>query len=160
MKQQKTFLAVFLIGIGFYFFIQQFHIPFISRFNTWPSILVIIGAAFLISGYANKQRDNIFPGAVLTGLGVHFHALEHTQNWIDHWGMYTLIIGLAFLIKAHKTNNGIIPGLILLVISFLAISSIAMPSWFNWFDMLFDTLEQFWPALLMLFGFILLFKKG
>ncbi|PKR79137.1 hypothetical protein CEY16_05130 [Halalkalibacillus sediminis] len=159
MKQQKTFVAILLIGLGLYFLLQQFSIPFLSQFDTWPSILIILGIAFLVNGYANKQHDSVFPGVILLGLGLHFHMLSHADRWIDHWGMYTLIVGLAFLVKAHKTNSGIFPGIILLIISFFAISSVAMPSWFKWFDVIFNTLEQFWPAILIIIGTVLLFKK-
>ncbi|TFB24949.1 hypothetical protein E3U55_00730 [Filobacillus milosensis] len=159
MKQQKSFLGIILIGIGIYFILQQYSIPFLSRFDTWPTILIILGIAFLFNGYGNKQHDNIFPGVILFGLGIHFHALVHTSNWLDHWGMYTLIIGFAFLLRAQKTNQGLIIGLIFLIISFIAITTIAMPSWFHWFDYVFYHLERFWPAILIVIGGFLIFKK-
>ncbi|MGM8214261.1 LiaI-LiaF-like domain-containing protein [Bacillaceae bacterium W0354] len=159
MKKQKSFLAILLIGIGVFFLLQQYSIPYLSQFGTWPTILIILGIAFLFNGYGNKNHDSLFPGVILLGLGIHFHALEHADKWIDHWGMYTLIVGFAFLIKAHKANQGIVPGIILIIISFIALTSIAMPSWFSWFDYVFNTLEQFWPFILIVVGCILLFKK-
>ncbi|MDQ0351175.1 signal transduction histidine kinase [Alkalibacillus filiformis] len=159
MKQPKSFLAIILIGFGIYFLIQQYHIPFISQFNTWPSILVIIGTAFIFNAYGNRQYDNIVPGVILFGLGIHFHALYYSANWIDHWGMYTLIIGIAFILRAQKTSQGTVIGIVLIILSFIALTSFAMPSWFGWFDYMFNMIEQFWPILLIIFGFILLFKK-
>ncbi|MFD2637550.1 LiaI-LiaF-like domain-containing protein [Piscibacillus salipiscarius] len=159
MNQQKSFLGIILIGIGIYFLLQQYSIPFLSRFDTWPTILIILGIAFLFNGYTQKQHDSIFPGVVLLGLGIHFHALTHSVQWIDHWGMYTLIIGFAFLLRSQKTNQGMVIGLIFIIISFMAITSIAMPDWFSWFDFVFVQLEKFWPILLILIGSILLFKK-
>ncbi len=41
----------------------------------------------------------------LLGLGIHFHALTHSVQWIDHWGMYTLIIGFAFLLRSQKQTK-------------------------------------------------------
>lgn len=76
---------------------------FFSRFDTWPTILIILGMAFLAQGYLNKQPESILPGGILTGLGIHFHALHHWHNWIDHWGMYTLIVGFSFF--TPRTQN-------------------------------------------------------
>ncbi|GAA0456729.1 LiaI-LiaF-like domain-containing protein [Alkalibacillus silvisoli] len=159
MRQNKSFVAIILIGFGFYFLMQQYTIPVLSQFNTWPTILVILGVAFLFSAYGNRQYDNILPGIILFGLGIHFHAINHSANWIDHWGMYTLIIGVAFILRAQKTNQGTIIGIILIIISFVALSSFAMPSWFGWLDFLFNSIEQFWPLLLIIIGLTLLFKK-
>ncbi|GEL77438.1 LiaI-LiaF-like domain-containing protein [Tenuibacillus multivorans] len=159
MKQQKSFLGIILIGIGIYFLLQQYSIPFLSRFDTWPTILIILGIAFLFNGYGNNQHDHIFPGVILLGLGIHFHALEHSTKWIDHWGMYTLVIGFAFLLKSQKTKQGLLVGIIFLIISFIAITTIAMPGWFYWFDYAFYHLERFWPALLIIIGAVLIFKK-
>ncbi len=159
MKQSKTFLGVLLIGFGLFFVLQQYAIPFLSRFDTWPTILIVLGAAFLAQGYLNKQHESILPGGILLGLGLHFHALDQSGGWIDHWGMYTLIVGFSFLLRAHKTNQGIMAGLILIIISLIGISSITLPRWFGWIDYLFSQIEQFWPFLLIGIGAFLLFKK-
>ncbi|MET3682561.1 hypothetical protein ABID56_000642 [Alkalibacillus flavidus] len=159
MKQSQSFLAITLIGFGIFFLIQQYDIPILSQFGSWPSILVILGIAFLFSAYGNRQHDNILPGFILFGLGIHFHMLHSTVNWIDHWGMYTLIIGIAFILRAQKTRQGTIIGIIFIIISFLALSAFAMPAWLGWLDLAFQIIEQFWPILLIIFGIVLLFKK-
>ena len=159
MKQSKTFIGVLLIGFGLFFVLQQYSIPILSRFDTWPTILIILGMAFLAQGYLNKQPESILPGGILTGLVIHFHALHHWHNWIDHWGMYTLIVGFSFLLRAHKTNQGVMIGLILVIISLIGISSITLPKWFGWVDYLFMQIEQFWPFLLIGLGAFFLFKK-
>nr|WP_208379584.1 DUF5668 domain-containing protein [Alkalibacillus almallahensis] len=159
VKQSQSFLAITLIGFGLYFLIQQYDIPILSQFGNWPSILVILGVAFLFSAYGNNQHDNILPGIILFGLGVHFHLLQHQVNWIDHWGMYTLIIGIAFILRAQKKRQGTIIGIIFIVISFLALSAFAMPTWLGWLDVVFNMIEQFWPILLIIIGFVMLFKK-
>lgn len=159
MKNNKKFVGVLLIGIGLYFILQQYNIPFLSQFGTWPTILIVIGIALLFNGYFNRSNDSLFPGVILLGLGFHFHALHHIDRWIDHWGMYTLIVGLAFLIKAQKGKQGILPGILLILISFVALTSIAMPGWFYWFDYLFSFIERFWPFILIITGSYLMIKK-
>lgn len=72
MKQSKTFIGVLLIGFGLFFVLQQYSIPILSRFDTWPTILIILGMAFLAQGYLNKQPESILPGGILTGLRLHF----------------------------------------------------------------------------------------
>ena len=74
MKQSKTFIGVLLIGFGLFFVLQQYSIPILSRFDTWPTILIILGMAFLAQGYLNKQPESILPGGILTGLGIHFQS--------------------------------------------------------------------------------------
>ena len=96
MKQSKTFIGVLLIGFGLFFVLQQYSIPILSRFDTWPTILIILGMAFLAQGYLNKQPESILPGGILTGLGIHFHALHHWHNvYVDWW----------FFILTPRTQN-------------------------------------------------------
>ncbi|WP_027963574.1 LiaI-LiaF-like domain-containing protein [Halalkalibacillus halophilus] len=158
MKQQ-LFPAILLISLGTYFFLHQYNIPIIAQFDTWPAILIILGSAFLIIAYGKNKKENIFPGNILVGFGLHFHALSQADKWIEHWGMYTLIVGVAFLMKAQQTKQGLVPGIVMLVISFFAISTVTMPDWFNWLDLIFQTMEQFWPLILIIIGLVLLYKK-
>lgn len=65
MKQSKTFIGVLLIGFGLFFVLQQYSIPILSRFDTWPTILIILGMAFLAQGYLNKQPESILPEVFL-----------------------------------------------------------------------------------------------
>ncbi|WP_279401604.1 hypothetical protein [Piscibacillus salipiscarius] len=50
---------------------------------------------------------------------------------------------ICFFITFSKTNQGMVIGLIFIIISFMAITSIAMPDWFSWFDFVFVQLEKF-----------------
>ncbi|QTM99987.1 hypothetical protein ERJ70_12200 [Sediminibacillus dalangtanensis] len=159
MKKQNIFTGFLLIGIGCYFFLQQFQIPFFTDFYSWPTLLMIIGIVFLFHSYFSKEYKNLFPGTILLGLGLHFFGLRHYGFWIDHWGVYPLIIGIAFLIRFQKTKSGLLPGLLLLGIALFAIYSINKPGWFNWINETASLLESFWPLLLIAIGGYLIYRK-
>ncbi|KHE72986.1 LiaI-LiaF-like domain-containing protein [Halobacillus sp. BBL2006] len=159
MKKQNSFLGFLLVGFGLYFLLRQFNIPLLNQFYSWPTLLMIAGVAFLLHSYMTKDYSNIFTGALLLGFGIHFHGITHFAIWIDHWSMYLLIIGIAFLLQYQKTKKGLIPALVLLGIALFALLVPTAPSWFSWIQLVFQWIERFWPVVLIVFGFYLLKKK-
>ncbi|WP_407272639.1 LiaI-LiaF-like domain-containing protein [Radiobacillus sp. PE A8.2] len=159
MKKQNAFIGYLLVGIGIYFLLRQLQFPILTNFYSWPTLLIIIGLAFLLHSYIANDYKNLFPGVIVLGLGIHFHGLNHYGFWVDHWGVYPFIIAIAFLLRFQKTKNGLVPGLILLVISLFAIFSTNKPSWFRWVDQVIGVLENFWPVVLIVLGAYLLFRK-
>ena len=151
------FPGILLIGIGCYFLLKQLNFPFLHAAFTWPTLLIIIGIAFIAQAYLANEYNSIVPGVVLTGLGVHFHAQHYIPFWPDHWAVYTLIVSLALLLKYYKTKNGLVVGIILLVISLLGLFYDGFISWMNWIGELVGWIEKFWPAALIIFGLYLLF---
>lgn len=159
MKKQNIFLGFLLIGIGAYFLLRQLQVPLLTNFYSWQTILIVIGLAYLLQSYISKDYKNLFPGVIIFGLGIHFHGLEHYTFWVDHWGMYPLIIAIAFLIRFQKTRSGLFPGLLLLAISLFAIFTSNKPGWFTWIDQTVGILEKFWPLVLIVVGAFMLFRK-
>nr|WP_173915993.1 DUF5668 domain-containing protein [Halobacillus sp. Marseille-Q1614] len=159
MKKQNSFAGFLLIGLGAYFLLRQFNIPYLSALYSWPTILIIIGAALLLHNYFSKDPSTLLPGVILLGFGIHFHGLEQYPNWIDHWAVYTLIIGAGFLIKYLKAKSGLVPALVLLGLSIFALFSTSNPGWFSYISRLFTLIERFWPIVLLVAGFYLLKKK-
>ncbi|UOQ86182.1 LiaI-LiaF-like domain-containing protein [Gracilibacillus salinarum] len=157
--KKNGLVAYLLIGIGIYFLLRELRIPVFTDFYSWPTLLILVGVAFLIYAFSIKDYTNIFPGVILLGLGIHFHSLNHYPFWIDHWAMFTIIVAIAFLARALKTKNGFFPGLILLAISLFAIFADQQPSWFNWINQVMLWLERFWPIILIALGAYLLLKK-
>ncbi|MGP4041684.1 LiaI-LiaF-like domain-containing protein [Gracilibacillus sp. D59] len=152
-------VAYLLIGIGVFFLLRELRLPIFTDFYSWPTLLILVGVAFLIHAFSTKDFKNVFPGILLLGLGIHFHALSHYGFWIDHWGMYTMIVAIAFLARAVKTRQGFIPGIILLVISIFAIFADNQPGWFSWINQFMSWVERFWPAILIGLGVYLLLKR-
>lgn len=143
MRKQSNLTAYLLIVIGGYFLIKQFNLPFLSDFSSWTTLIMLIGIAFLLNSYTSKDYGNLFSGVLILGLGIHFHGLENYSNWIDHWAVYPLMIGIVYIVRFLKTRNGLIPGLILVGFSSIMAFSITMPSWFNFIYYISDLLERF-----------------
>ncbi|GAA5416258.1 hypothetical protein Pryu01_01290 [Paraliobacillus ryukyuensis] len=159
MRKQHSLTAFLLIGIGAYFLLRQLKLPIITDFYSWPTLLIILGVAFLLHAYIGKDYDKLFPGAILLGFGIHFHGLNHYGFWIDHWGIYTLIVGVAFMIRFQKTKTGLLPGLLLIILSIFAVFVSNKPSWFHWINSFMALLESFWPVALVALGVYLLIKR-
>lgn len=159
MKKQNSFAAYILIGIGLYFLIKQINLPVLADFYSWPTLLIIVGIALLIHSYSAKDYQNLFSGTIVLGLGIHFHGLNHYSFWINHWAMFPLIIGIAFIVRFLRTKNGLFPGIILIGVSMLMIFSIDVPEWLSWIYIVFDFLEKFWAIALIILGVFLLKKK-
>lgn len=161
MKNQNILVAYILIGTGIYFLIKQLNLALFANFYTWSTFLIIIGISFLIYSFTQKQFESVFIGILLLGLGIHFHGLENYLFWFDHWSVYSLIVGLAFLGRFFYTKKGLLHALIFIGIAILMIFSITLPSWFQWIYGVIQFLETFWPVALILIGvYMLLFRKS
>lgn len=159
MKKQNSFAGYLLIGLGAYFLLRKLQLPILNDFYSWPTLLMIIGLALLIHSYSSKDYQNLFTGTIILGLGIHFHGLNYYPFWVDHWAVYPLIIGIAFIVRYLHTKKGLLPGLILVVVALLLIFSVQLPDWFNWIYPLVDYIEKFWPIGIIIIGIYLLKKK-
>src|SRR5690625_2170341 len=146
MKKQNIFIAYILIGFGVYFLIKQLHLSLFENFYSWPTFLIIIGIAFLIHSYSYREYNNIFPGVLMLGLGIHFHGLDNYAFWFDHWSVYVLIVGIAFIIRFLITKNGLLPGAILISIALFMIFSVKLPDKYTFVYQIIDFIETFWPV--------------
>lgn len=159
MKKQNSLSAYLLIGIGAFFLLRELKIPILTDFYSWQTLLIIIGLALLIHSYSAKNYDNLLAGTIVLGIGIHLHGVQNYGFWIDHWAVYILITGIAFIVRAAKTRKGFITGILLTATAILLIFSINLPSYLNWVYTGIDFLLRFWPVILILFGFYLLKKK-
>ncbi|TQS76120.1 hypothetical protein DX933_02745 [Ornithinibacillus gellani] len=159
MKRQHAFAGYVLVGLGAFFLLRQLKVPILTNFYSWPTLLIIIGLAFLIHSYRSKDYQHLFTGTILLGLGLHFHGLEHYSFWINHWAMYPLIVGIAFLVRYTKTKHGLLIGAGLTIFSLLMVYSVKFQETFQWIPSLFQFLETYWPIALIIVGIYLLTKK-
>lgn len=159
MKKQNSFAAYILIGIGLYFLIQQLDVPILSSFHSWPTLLIIIGISLLLHSYSAKDYQHLFSGTVVLGIGIHFHGLMYYDFWIDHWAMYPLIVGIAFIIRFLRTKSGILPGVLLIGIALFMLFSAYIPAKLNRINDVILFIEKFWPIVLIILGIFLLKKK-
>lgn len=159
MKKQNALFAYIIIGIGVFFLLRELKLPIFTDFYSWQTLLIIVGLAILIHSYRAPNYDNIFIGTLIFGVGIHLHGKENYSFWIDHWAVYLVIIGAAFLLRYLKTKSNLLIGLIFLALGLLLIYSGQFNVYFSWVYDLIALLERFWPILLIVVGFILL-KKG
>jgi hypothetical protein len=157
MKQQRIFLGVLLSGLGAFFLTNQYSLPYQEQVASWPSILLIIGLAFLLQSILGKETSSLFPGLILIGLGIHFHGLSLIPSWPEHWGMYTLIVGISFLLVYVRTKKeGLIPGLLLTILSIVAFLSIDP---LEWLQPTHKIVLDLWPIVLICIGLFFILKR-
>jgi hypothetical protein len=156
MKQQNKFSGIILLGIGLFFFALRMNVDFIQPYLTWPTLVMVIGAALLMQAGSGKDSASLFSGIFLTGLGIHFHAVSRITAWPEPLQMITLLTGISFLFQYKKAKEGLIPGLLLTVLSlwFIFFNS-NTPSMQN----IFVEVENFWPIILMILGAYLIFFR-
>lgn len=159
MKGQRIFPGTILIGFGLYFFLQQSNIEIFPGFYTWPTLLCIVGLGFLSQGYGGKDYEAILPGVILFGFGLHFHVVNTLQIWPDHIGIFILIIALGFILRARKTNGGMLQGILLLVIAITALFYDKIISSLGLLESGFSNGLKFWPFVLVAAGVYMLFIK-
>lgn len=157
MRQQGIFIGVLLIALGLFFFFDSFKWPFLDPLYRWPTILLVIGIGFLFQAAFSHENCSVFPGILLLGLGFHFHALYFFSFWPASWGMYTMIVAIAFLIQYQQTRKGgLWIGLILLLISLLKLFYAGFQ---HWIDTSVGLIQGFWPLLFIALGVYFLVSK-
>lgn len=159
MKSRKIFSAIILIGFGLYFYLQRFDLTSMKDYFTWPTLLIIVGLAFLGEGYWGRDEESILPGVILVGFGLHFHLAGKIAIWPDNIGVFVLIIAIGFLLRSQKTGDGTFYGLLFLVLSILLLFSDKVMGWFGLVENNVSSLINFWPAVLVVIGVYLLFAK-
>ncbi|WP_018660928.1 LiaI-LiaF-like domain-containing protein [Heyndrickxia acidiproducens] len=160
MKSRKIFPAIILIGFGLYFYLQRYEQSGFQEYFTWPTLLIIVGLAFLGQGYWGRESESILPGVILVGFGLHFHVAGKVAIWPDNIGIFILIIALGFLLRYQKTGDGIFYGILFLALSVLLLFSDKAIAWFGLFENHVTSLVNFWPAVLVVIGlYLLLFKR-
>jgi hypothetical protein len=159
LKNQRIFPGIILIGFGAYFYLQQTQINLFKEFYTWPTLLIIVGIAFLGQAYLANEFEAILPGTILLGFGIHFHVVNKLTIWPDHIGAFILVIALGFLLRYQKLGTGLFQGLLFLVLAGLLLFYDKIVSWFGLIENGVSLAWKFWPAVLILIGIYLLFKK-
>ncbi|MDR7001457.1 LiaI-LiaF-like domain-containing protein [Neobacillus niacini] len=160
MKNQRIFPGIILIGFGAYFLLQQSHITLFKQFYTWPTLLLIIGAAFLGQGYTAKDHEGILPGVIMFGFGLHFHFVGHVSFWPNNTiGMLMLIISLGFFLRFQKANTGLFQAFLFLFLAVLLLFYDKIAGYLGFVQNGLTFVGKFWPVLLMIVGIYFILKR-
>lgn len=117
MKSYKLFTGIVLVGFGIYFLLNELNVSPFQSFYSWPTLLIIVGLAFLFQGFLGKDHGSILPGVILTGFGLHFHLVNKLSIWPDDTGTFLLIIALGFILFNQKAGTGLMNGMLFLVLA-------------------------------------------
>lgn len=160
VKNQRIFPGIILIGFGIYFYLQQSNITVFQEFYTWPTLLMIVGLAFLGQGYLAKDYEAILPGVILFGFGLHFHVVNRLAIWPNHIGTFIMIISLGFFLRYQKVGTGFFQGVLFLILAVLLLFYDKITGWFGHLENRVSMAWKFWPAALVLIGvYLIIFKK-
>lgn len=159
MKNQRIFPGIILLGFGAFFFLQQNQVALFKEFDTWPTLLIIVGVAYLFQGYMAKDYEAILPGVILAGFGLHFHIIKHLEIWPNSTGIFILIIALGFLLRYQKVGAGLFQGILFLVLAILLLFYNKILGWLGFLENGVGDFVKFWPALLIGYGIYLLLMK-
>jgi hypothetical protein len=159
MKKISLLPGIILLGIGFFYSIQKLNIHLFENQNSWQALLILLGAAYLISGHFEKDNSVILPGIILAGLGIHFVYQSKIPSWPDHPAAFLFILAIGMLLTAIKTKSGYAQGLLLLAIGlFLHFFQTIIQS-LTIVENGVHLIETYWPFLLILIGAFLVFIK-
>jgi hypothetical protein len=160
MKNQRIFPGVILIGFGAYFLLQQIGMTIFQQFFTWPTLIIIVGIAFLGQGYSAKDYEAILPGVIMFGFGLHFHLVNHISFWPQNTiGMLILIISLGFFLRFQKVNNGLSQAFLFLILAVLLLFYDKIAGYLGLLQNGMSIVWKFWPALLIVVGIYFLLKR-
>ncbi len=95
---KRIVLAGFLIVIGIFLILRNFHIlPFIPWLFSWPMILILIGTFIILT------RQALLPAMIFIGLGLYFLLPDIFNIYINHfwnlWPLLLIAIGMALLLR-------------------------------------------------------------
>lgn len=158
MKKPQLFTGYLLFGLGLYYLLVQYDVEWFTSFHAWPTLLIIVGIALLMHSYQQKDYENLAVAVIVLGLGIHFHGLATYDFWVDHWGVYVLIVGMAVFLRALRTKRGLLQGIILMVLSLVFIFWNQVPELKASMPWL-EAVSRYWPFLLLGCGIYFIRKK-
>ncbi|MET3697360.1 hypothetical protein SAMN05877753_105268 [Bacillus oleivorans] len=156
--KNRIFPGILLLGFGCYFFIDDW-IPGWGFLQSWPTLLAIIGLAFLGQAYIGKDYESIIPGVIFTGIGIHFHVVSQLALWASHFGVFVLVIALGFLLYYQKKGDGLAVGLSFLILAVFLLFSDKVATGIGVLESSIAFIQRFWPLVFIIFGLVLLFFK-
>ncbi|KUP05895.1 hypothetical protein Q75_10980 [Bacillus coahuilensis p1.1.43] len=159
MKKQHIVAGSMLVGFGGYFFLLEQGIEWFDGMLSWPTLIGIIGIAFLLQAYKGRSTEYILPGTILVGLALHFHLSRFVDEWPNDLGVFLLITSIAFLLHHQRTKQGLVYGLLFLALAIILVFYQQVLSWLGLVQSEFSINWSIWPVILIGIGVYLLFFR-
>lgn len=159
MKKKTIFSGFILIFFGLFYYLQRYEISFLEHLSSWPTLLIVVGLAFLLQAYFARDDYSIFPGVILTGFGLHFYLIDQVSTWPDDVGIFIFIIGFGLLLQHRKTGVGLFFGFLFLVLSIVMLFYNNVIEWTDKLTYDMTPIFDLWPFLFIFSGIYLLFFK-
>jgi hypothetical protein len=157
--RSRIIIATVLILVGVWYLIVQLYPPLqawtLNGF-TWPLAVVAVGAVLALIGLVTSTPEMLVPACILAGIGGLLYWQNATNNWESWAYAWTLIpgfVGVGVLLSGFLRGNvrGAVSGG-----GWLIFISLVLFLIFGSFFGRVSILGAYWPALLILFGLILL----
>ncbi|QFT90086.1 hypothetical protein FIU87_15585 [Bacillus sp. THAF10] len=159
MKKNSFLPGLLLLLFGLYFLLQQLNISLWDGMFSWTTLLVISGVALLLQAYKQNDYPNILPGFVLLGIGLHFQLKDSVSGWPDHFAVIILILGAGFILRSQKTKGGMFEGVLLCILASFFLFYDSFMRMLGKVETGVENLYNYWPAVLIIIGAFLVFKK-
>lgn len=158
--RKQIFPSLILIGFGLYFFLQKYLVSISFPIFSWPTILVIVGAALVIQAYSSNDFQQLIPGILFVGLGIHFHLVQQWNIQFDLIGVIILFLALGFFLTAKKTKNGMIFFWIFLTLAIIQLFSTKLFTLLRLTQQQITSFQSLWPIILIILGgYLFIFKR-
>ncbi len=158
-RRRRSSLAagLVLILLGALFLVVQFQ-PGWQRWLDWPMIVIGVGAFLLLFGLLMGTPGMAVPACIVGGIGGLLYWQNATGNWASWAYAWTLIpgfvgVGVVLAAALGEGDRKAVSGGLWLVFISLAL--------FTVFGSFFGTLGflgNYWPALLILLGLLILMR--
>ena len=156
-RKNGIVLGIILIILGLLFLAREIA-PQYFQFWDWPFIIIGLGGVFVLWAILSGTGGLAVPGSILAGIGGIFYYQNLTGDW-DSWSyIWSLIpgfIGVGIIISGiidREYKEAFTGGLVMLLISgilfFTFGSAFGLP----------EEITMYWPALLILLGFVALVR--
>lgn len=160
--QNRNYLALSLIGLGVFFFLNQiFNFVNIGGMM-WPFFVIVPGVIFLYLALTGDRTKTgfIFPGLIITGTGVillYQSLTGHWESWAYIWSLYPGMVGLGLRFNGERTGK---PKEIESGREMMRWSLIAFAAFFFLFEVIiFGGLTSWMPVVLVGAGALLLMSQ-
>ncbi|SDW24713.1 hypothetical protein SAMN05444487_10253 [Marininema mesophilum] len=153
-------MGLFIIAAGTLLLLRQLGWSIAQTISNWEFLLVIAGFILLILAMRKPVRPRLSIVAMtLIGLGIHAWGLAQIEKWPDHWSLFPIIIGASFLLMGGLYQKNRFYGVIGTLLCLLGLFAWPGVGGIPGLEDLEQTLNTYWPILLISLGLILFIRK-